>query len=510
MSPKKTNKKKSKKISAKSSHKVSEIIDTVTEESKKAWDRTSDIIAGVTKITTGETKKIWAKASEIISETADSATRCGKKALEQTTDSIKIAAIKGKGLFKDDVERISDECVLLNQWTLPGVPQPVLHSAILSAAGIGVLFNEDTIIQLTSAMDSKGSIFEKILELFFDRVEIEQISKWIDTIPGANFIGGGVTHRILHGHDINSLIELMKSHDLAGALEWFNHIALQDFWTSAGIPYLPIGSGNIFDWLMSLGFGPEAAADLLSVNCAEVLGLLMIYRSSKFFYTLIKEQVKEKKAKDLWNRAIELEQLGDFDAANKCFDQVLSYAPDKTEIAIWTSLNYLRCAQQKDMKEERKSNLFRSYQLADSVRLKLTNEDKSIPYYGGIKLSLRGLSATIMASSCNSILGKDNIHAIKGILASGVEDFIKMANSLKQKLNSRPFSAIANEALALNLLTANPFALSTVHTPLTIHKRINDALQNLSAVRGEEGDYAKKLFDGFNKKYPLKSLKSSS
>ena len=503
MRPQKTPKKKSNKSQAKSS-KISKLIGTVAEEGKKAWETTSDIIADIAKISTKESKKIGGKASEIISETASSATKGGKKVFDQTTDSIKVALKKGKGIFQDDVERIRNECALLNQWTLPAVPQPIVHSAILAAAGTGVLFNEDNLIQLTSAMDSKGSIFEKILELFFDRVELEQISKWIDTMPGANFVGGGVTHRVLHGHDINSLIELLQNHDLAGVFEWFNHIALQDFWTSAGIPYLPFGSDSIFDWLTSLGFGSKAAADLLSVNCAEVLAILMIYRCSKAFYNFVKEQVREKRAKALWNRAIELEQSGDFSSANECFDRVLSYVPDKPEIAIWTSMNFLNCAQHKDMKEERKSNLFRAYQIADSVRHKFV-EDKSILYYGGIRLSLRGLSTTIMASSCVSMIGEDNIHAIKGIIANGVDDLINMANSLKQKLNLRPFSAIANEALALNLLTATPFVLKTVHTPLTIHNRISESLQELADERGHKGEYAQKLLDGFNKKYPLRS-----
>lgn len=183
---------------------------------------------------------------------------------------------------------------------------------------------------------------------------------------------------------------------------------------------------------------------------------------------------------------------------------MLSYVPDKPEIAIWTSMNYLRCAQQNDMKENRTANLFRAYQLADSVRIKLI-KDKSIPYYGGIRLSLRGLATTIMATSCIGILGKENITAIKGIIASGIDDLMKMSNSLKQHLNLRPFSAIANEALALNLLTASPFVLSTVHTPLTIHNRISESLQILSAEKDIEGGYAQNLLEGFNKKYPLKN-----
>lgn len=324
MKPKKPIKNKRKISAKKSPPKVSKLLNTVVAESKKAWGKTSDMLSDVTKSTAEESKKIWGKASEIITETATAATKGSNKVLDETTVSLKEAAKKGKGIFQDDVERINNECALLNQWILPTVPQPVVHSAILAAAGTGVLFNEDNIIQLTSWMDSKNSIFEKILELFFDRANLEQISKWIDTIPGANYVGGGVTHRIMHGHDINALVDLFQSHDLAGVFEWFNHIALQDFWTSAGIPFLPFGNNSAFEWLTSLGFGPEAAADLLSVNSAEVIALLMLYRGSKSFIKFIQDQIREKKAKELWNRAIELNQLGDFSAANKCFDHVLS------------------------------------------------------------------------------------------------------------------------------------------------------------------------------------------
>ena len=494
-----------KKIADKGKSVLDEIRKTTAKGSKEVLKKASKVISEVVESEKG--KQILDKTSKVASKIASSTADVGKKAFDETVDSVKVFAKKGKAIFKDDVENLKSECALLNKWTLPDVPHSVKSSAILAAAGLGILDNERELMRFSrSIMDTKGTVFEKVLGHFFEKEKIEQISHWMDKIPDAVYTGGGVTHRVRHGHDIEALIELIKGHDLAGAAEWFNHVALQDFWTPAGVPYLPFGNKTVFEWLSSLDFiGEELASELLSINFSEVMAILLIYRSSKAFCRFIKEQIREKRAKELWDRAIELEKLEDFSAANECYDQVLSYVPEKPEVAIWTAMNYFHCAQQQNLTEVWKSNLLRAYQIADSVRLKLI-KDLSIPYYGGIKLSLRGFATTIMASSWISIAGKDNVQAIKGIVASGINDFIKMANSLKGKLNFRPFSAIANEALAFNLLIAAPFTLSTVHTPLTIHKRITDGLHKLSERKGDESLYAKELLNGFNKKYPLGRL----
>jgi len=470
---------------------------------KNIRKKTIDMLSKAGDSIKDKSKEALKKGITTVSDAADFAKDSSKKAWNQTLDLSKARIKKGKVIFKDDVEMIKKDCSLLNDWTVIKEPFAVTHSAILATAGMGILANETKLAQLSrSIMDSDASIFQQILNFFFNPQEIKQISKWMDTVPGKSFAGGGVTHRIMHGHDVSALIELIQNHNLAGVAEWFNHVALRDFWTPAGVPYLPFGSNTVYEWLCSIGVSKSTAASLLSVNFWNVMGLIMIYHSSMAFYGLIKEKINTKKVKKLWDRAREFEELEDFDAANQCYDQVLSYVSDRPEVTVWIAMNYLKLAKQQNIKRVWKSNLLRAYQLADSARLKLT-KDKTILYYGGVQLSLRGLTTTIMASSWGSFAGENNLYAIKGVIASAIEDLLKMANSLKDKWHSRPFSAIANEALALNLLTASPFPLPSAFSPIIVHKRIVDTLKHIALKDSEEAIYAQALLNGFHKKYPL-------
>ena len=108
-----------------------------------------------------------------------------------------------------------------------------------------------------------------------------------------------------------------------------------------------------------------------------------------------------------------------------------------------------------------------------------------------------------MASSWMSISQDGNSDAIKGAIASGVDDLIKMANKLKDNFLDRPFSAMANEVLALKLLMSAPFDIPTSQTPLTIRSSIFNTLNELAMEGGNRGAYAKTLIEGIERQYPL-------
>ncbi|HWP93531.1 MAG TPA: hypothetical protein VNN20_15165 [Thermodesulfobacteriota bacterium] len=88
---------------------------------------------------------------------------------------------------------------------------------------------------------------------------------------------------------------------------------------------------------------------------------------------------------------------------------------------------------------------------------------------------------------------------------SGVDDLLKTANYLKDKWFERPFSAIANEALALNLLMASPFNLGSTYTPLYVRNRIANTLGQIASKDDEAGMYSRELLESFKRKYPLAS-----
>ncbi|MFH1704168.1 MAG: hypothetical protein ABIB41_12235 [Nitrospirota bacterium] len=478
------------------------VTDSIVTTGRKALYKVASVASEVVKITEKSNKKARGKTSKIVTKTLRSATIRGTKLLKQTKDSFKIIAKSGKSIFRDDIEMIKSDCPLLNQWTSSRVPHAVLNSAVLASASLGLLKNETDILRVTRVMDSRDAVFQNILRTFVSESEIKKINKWMDKIPYKHYIGGGVTHRIKHGHDIGALIKLIKNHNYRGIAVWFNHVALQDFWTPAGIPYLPSGSKSVYGWIQKLGLSKKTAANLVSVNCARIAAILAFCQFCRSFYKFYKLVQKKRKAKELWNRAIELERLGDYSAANYCYDEVLAYLPEEPELLIWTAMKYFQCAQKQDSVDMWKSNLLRAYQLADTVRIKLT-KDKAVNF-GGILLSLRGLSMIIMASSWAGLSAQDNYHVIRGIISSGVNDFIKMAERLeKQRIGLRPFSIVANNSIVLDLLIDIPFDLPTVYTPLTIHRRITDTLQTLAKRSDQEGKYSKRLLGSFMKKYPL-------
>jgi len=488
-------------MSKKKPTKVSAVTNSFAKSGKKAIFKATGVVSEVSKLTTESSHRAWEKTSEVVVRAADSAAKEGKKVLTQVRVSVTKVAKRGKSIFNDDVERIKAECPLLNQWTSPGLPHSVLNSTILTAAAMGLLKNERDLLRMTRKMDSNRAIFQKVLKLFCKESEIKKISQWMDKIPYRRCIGGGVTHRVKHGHDIGALIKLIKRHNFKGAAVWFNHVGLQDFWTPAGVPYLPIGNKTIYGWLQKLGLGKKTAANLLSVYCTRLAFVLTIYCGGKDLYQFVKKKIKKRKIKNLWNRAIELEHLGDYGTASYCYDKILTSLPEDSEFTLWTAMKYFQYAQQQDHVEMWKSNLLRAYQLADTVRIKLI-KDKVIPYHGGILLSMRGLAAIIMASSWMGMSAHDDYHVIKGIIASGVNDLVKMAERLKQRIGLRLFSSVANEALVLDLLIDAPFDLPTVYTPLTIHGRITETLTGLSKKKNKDGKYAEKVLGGFIQRYP--------
>ena len=297
-------------------------------------------------------------------------------------------------------------------------------------------------------------------------------------------------------------MQLAQNHNIAGVSEWLNHVVLRDFWTPSGVPYLPAGSSSMYNWLTSQGVGKMAASKILSINAWQVMGLIMVYRSSKKMYKLIREQIDNRKARQLFDRGQELEIAEDFIAANECYDRVLGYSMESPDINLWFAMKFFHMGQQETQNELTNQHFLRCYNTANGTRLKLT-EDRTIPYQGGIEISLRGMLTTIMASSWMSISQDGNSDAIKGAIASGVDDLIKMANKLKDSFLDRPFSAMANEVLALKLLMSAPFDIPTSQTPLTIRSSIFNTLNELAMEGGNRGAYAKTLIEGIERQYPL-------
>ena len=478
--------------------------ESIVEKAKKAAENTSSLASKTSNTISQKSSTSWSKSKDIASGIADSTSKKAKFKWESTSETLENVALQNKVKFKDDVTLIKQNCDVLNNLANTQL-SPVLYQSLLYAgAGMGLFSTQTELARWSrNIMDVNTAQPQKVLEMIFGESSIKEISQWMDTAPGFNVIGGGVTHRVQHGHDIEALVQLANDHNIAGVAEWLNHVVLRDFWTPAGVPYLPIGSGSIYDWLTSIGVGKEMAASFLSLNAWQAMTIIMTYKSGKKMYKLVREQINNKKARQLLDRGQELENVGDLIAANECYDKVLSYTIDNQIVNLWFAMKFLHKGQQEKGSELVQQHFLRSFNIANGARLKLI-KDQSIPYEGGIEVSLRGVLTTTMATTWLGVSQNGNVEAIKGAIASGVEDFIKMANKLRDSFLDRPFSAIANEVLALKLLMSAPFDIPTSQTPLTIRNSIFESLNNLTLEKGNAGDYAKELLEGLERQYPIK------
>ncbi|HWP93532.1 MAG TPA: hypothetical protein VNN20_15170 [Thermodesulfobacteriota bacterium] len=365
---------------------------------KRAWEQAKKTVSGVSESVKEAVPKNFEEAKEKINTSVDFVVDKGKEVLDDKAELIKVYPRNVKLKFKDDIELIKSECSLLNEWKENKLPPVVIQSAIYAAVAMGLKINELELARLSrDVMDSDSSSLQRIISTFFDAQQLTKINTWIDKVPGKETVGG-MYHRIEHGHDIEALVHLFEKHELEGVMAWFNHIALRDFWTPAGVPYLPSGSGSVYEWLCELGISSEAAADLLTINSWEMMAAILAYNSSKKMYGFIRDTIGDKRAKRSWERGLELEELGDYEAADHCFQDVLSYISERHHVEIWYATNFLSRAQKQEKENLWYENLTRCYDLASRARLKLSSES-TIPYQGGILINLRGLATTLMVSS---------------------------------------------------------------------------------------------------------------
>lgn len=414
--------------------------------------------------------------------------------------------------YVDDVSVLRSECSLLNEWCMLDATGtlvrtvPVLQATALACAGAGVLrYGRDIAVLSRAFMDTDRNGFAALLSLAFGAADVKRINTWMDTVPGSG-MAGGWNHRIKHGHDIAALVTVFKEHDAKGAAAWLTHVALRDFWTPHGIPYLPVGSATVFDWLTSAGVPRDVAASMLSVNVWQIMGAIMAYHSARNMVQYVRDELDEREAKRLFDRAEKLYVCGDYQAANECYEEMLALVPKhKPVVELWTALRFYDMAMNTAADQALwRQHMLRTYNAASSVVRKLSRKDETV-VYGGAELSMRGLAVVTMAAAWAGVLGEKDTYTFQGVLSSGIDDLVAVANGLRGRrlLPSRPFSAVANDVLALHLMYSSPFALSTSISPDVLHKRVVTTLETCGAAETEQAGYATNLLNGFRLRYPL-------
>lgn len=293
------------------------ISDAVIDISTSVMRRGGDAVSNAVSNTKGLVETTLPIVTNVAADISNYARTVGGEVMESAISSAKeFPNLNHEQWFGDDLDRIKGECDFLNDWNKTRFPTQVGQAALCAAIGAGILDNSTAITQFTrDLMDNDHGPIQVLFRRLFRPEAAEEISRWMDTVPGLDY-AGGMFHRLKHGHDINALIQLVREHHITGAIEWFNHIALRDFWTPHGVPFLPSGSGTVFDWLVSLNVPKTTAIKLLSLNMAHVAGAILLYRSGQTTIKYIKEQLRERQARRLWDRAKELEVMGDYESAD--------------------------------------------------------------------------------------------------------------------------------------------------------------------------------------------------
>jgi len=487
-----------KKVSTKS-------LDYGLESASKVYDHSKTFIVDKKQgITTDSIKKVSTKSLDYGLESASKAYDHSKTFVLDKKQGITTSIM-------DDVEIIEKECPLFERIIKNKIPISVKQSVVFAVGASLTTLSETQLMRMTKkAMDHDGAFFQKTLESVFDKDQIKNINQWIDKVPGTDHFGGSVAHRLQHGHDIESLIEIFNDHNVEGFLTWINHVWFRDFWTPTGVPYLPKGSETIYEFLVDVGVSKSTAADLLSINSAELLAIILAWKAFKGFKKSFINFLNSKRAKKEWETGSYYEELKDYDKADFHFYNVLSIETNNPFIDMWYASQFLDRALSSNKTTSWSPNLIRAYELSSNAR-RLINNEHTVSYPGGIQVSLLALNANLICSSFSA--KTENYEILKGPINSAIESCILASDKLmnpsmisvkKFGFVKRPFSAIANDYLALNLLLNIQFDKDSRYTPTYLRTRISNSINYIFEHGNElEQTYAQKMNNAFNRIYPI-------
>src|SRR5439155_16903210 len=210
-------------------------------------------------------------------------------------------------------------------------------------------------------------------------------------VPGSDVMGGGWLHRIQHGHDLAALAQIGQEHGSEGVIQGLYHVYGRDFFTPAGIPILPSGSDHVHHFLTSdLGLGQVDAADLISINAAELIARIAMSIAIAALWNYESTYEERRELEDLVKRASSAEEEGDFMTSAALFQEALSIRPQEGALAFGLGMARYRMGNRLDA--------FLRFRDAASW---LAREEPAIQL-GGAMLSLRGVAAGMALASIDA------------------------------------------------------------------------------------------------------------
>lgn len=396
------------------------------------------------------------------------------------------------------------------------VPRHVSMGMVYFAAASGVFANSDEITRFTrDLMDHDSAAVQQWLRRVFDPEEAREISLWMDTSPGSE-IAGGWAHRLHHGHDTSALFTLTQEYGATGAIEWANHVWLRDFWTPHGVPYLPAGSGSVYEWLVDAGLSPQTAMSLLTVNAAEAATGLLFFTSGRRMYKGYKTYQGARVYRKNLSRINNLVEEGSEYQALDFVDQMelLNDHEHVPHLRLDLAMFCLGRSFQTDSKYRKRWGSH-AFAMSRDLCRQSTNYPTQIPYHGDTKVSFQGLAATVMASAYSSHVQVENSDwsYVSERVQYGVRRFLEVSKEQskpkfevkKNKLMGyRPYSALTNQLLALEL----SMACRTLHIikadPLAIRRTMKETLSKIKKDGLEHEQMAASIEKNLDRIYPLK------
>jgi hypothetical protein len=333
--------------------------------------------------------------------------------------------------------------------------------ALVGLSAIGVTVWEREIVTVTRSVFHDELRHQDLSRRLFG-ADYDAIHRWIDTVPGSGIRGGGIVHRLQHGHDAAAAQALYEQHGLPGLLVWMQHVG-QDLATPTGIP-IPIGGAGFAEWLVQAGHAtPGKAALMLSFNAAElaaaVLGGAFALRLAALATEFRRQRQVARRcaaARDAWAR-------GDLDAVVAHYGEARSLSADEPTILMALGWAYAQMGRP----------AAESFLAFRAAAMALGKEDRTVEI-DGATLSLRGLAYVLALSHAVQVLEQTDLQGawraeldrmLRGAITAFEQTAIAQGDGPALRVGARevalfrarPFSAAANYYLAARLAWSAPF-----------------------------------------------------
>jgi hypothetical protein len=414
----------------------------------------------------------------------------------------------------DRLSHVVESNAPVSRLVLREVPAHVTSGIACFGVGLGVLANEVELMRLTRAlMDDDGGALQQFLRPILATPAGADINSWMDRVPNSE-IAGGFAHRLFHGHDVAGLVELINNHAPTEAIvNWFNHVWLRDFWTPHGVPWLPSGSGSAYEFLRSFDvISSTTAMDVLTINAAEAASGLFLLGGGLRIRDAIRTWIERSRYAKHLSAAIDCAQEGNHQmAGHELRDAELHVADAPADLRLEAASFALAQATPEKSPEQILDYAGCAWDIANGI-FDPKQRSKTIPYHGGTRVSFLGIVTTIMTSAyslMNRNKERDWDRNQREQTRLGVSACMAIARSQAEtgwtgrRARFRPYSALSNQVLALELAHAASFLREPMGDPPGIRRAIGKTLLACEGLPEVHQEYIKQLADGIERLYPI-------